>query len=255
MGDSDLYARRLRGLIPHGWFSEVAPLWGALLGGVADGVAAVRAVLLAAKAGTRRSGTTGWLLDVDAWGFFGPHFLRRPGEGDDSFRPRYLAEIDRERGTRRAITQALVDLTGRAPIIVEPWNVADTGGWDTPTLAWAGAQIEAGPIGAYDSPYAGWDMGPWGFDVRATQSQAGSDGAGCWGSLEMPSQVLLTAFRQIPQGAPDLAGWDSPNGAWDGGAFVWSEDLTETIAADQEIYDAINRSKAAGISVWTRIQD
>jgi hypothetical protein len=253
MADSSLIARRLRGLIPYGWFDDAAPIRDAVLGGIADGVQAVRNVLLTAKDGTRRATTTGWLLDIDAFGFLGTNLLRRATETDDSFRSRYIGEINRERGNRRAITQALFDLTGRAPVIVEPWNVGDTGGWDTPILAWSGAQVQSGPIGGYDSPYAGWDVGLWGFDLKATQSQAGSSGVGCWGSLEMPNQVLLTAYRQIPTGPPDLAGWDSAVGGWDVGSFVWSGDGDEVLAVDDEIYAAINRTKAAGVSVWTQI--
>ena len=253
---SDTILSRLKSLVPSGWFSDTAPIRDAILGGIADGLVNSSDLLFAAQSGTRRAGTEGWLLDLDAWGFFGANLLRFPGESDDVFRARYINEIFRERCTRNALTSALIELTGRAPTIIEPWNTGDCGGWDTGALAWSGEQVLAGPISAFDSPYGGWDAGLWGFDLRATQSQAGFKGAGCWGSLEMPNQVLLTAHRLTPtDGTPNIGGWDSTAGAWDRGTLAWTGDIDASLVVDDEIYAVINRTKAAGVTVWTSIQN
>ena len=255
MADQPNMLQRLNGLIPSGWFGAISPVRDAVHGGLSDSLLWAYGLLQIAKATTRRSGTTGWLLDLDAYGFFGSDFLRRSRESDDSWRKRYTDEIFRPRVTRAAISKALLDETGRAPIIIEPWNTGDCGALDVGTLALSGAQVTAFPIGAPDSPYSGLDVGIWATDLKATQSQPGFSGAGCLGSLELPFQMFVTAYRQIPTGTPYIGGLGSYAGALDSPTLALvGDDTNDVLSSDAEIYAAINRTKAAGITAWTQIQ-
>jgi hypothetical protein len=65
--------------------------------------------------------------------------------------------------------QALTDLTGRAPAIFEPQRPADTGSWDGPTLAY--------------------------------------NTAGGYGSLLLPFQYFITAYRPTGVGVANVAGY------------------------------------------------
>lgn len=117
---------RLKRLFPRRWAADKAPVRDAVFGGIGDSLAWLYAQQQKVRAATRRSGTTSYLLDIDAWGFFQGRVLRRTGEADQAWRKRYTDEIFRPRATRTAIDKALYDLTGKHPIIVEPWNPNDT---------------------------------------------------------------------------------------------------------------------------------
>lgn len=137
VGDSDDFVRRLRSLIPSGWIAQYsltgqfsAYVSQAVLGGLADSLSWCYGLLQGAKAATRRLTLVGWLIDLDAVGFFGITFLRRSGESDASFSLRYRKEVFRPRGRRQDIIAALTDLTGRTPTLIEPWNPADTAAYD-----------------------------------------------------------------------------------------------------------------------------
>jgi len=209
--DSTEMLRRLRSLVPHGWFGDVAPIRDIVLGGVADAMVWVRAQGQVVRAGTRRAGTTGWLLDVDPYGFFGTTFLRHPGESDDAWRKRYTDEIFRPRVTRPAIDKALFDLTGRHPIIVEPWNPHDTA--------------------AYGYSFYGYSS---------------------YGSLLLPFQLFVTAFRPSSPGIPNIAGYG--NGYYGAltTAYISLSQVTSAVS-DADIYATLARTAAAGVTPWMKI--
>ena len=87
------------------------------------------------------------------------------------------------RGTRAALVQALVNLTGRPPVVFEPARPPDTRAWGVA---------------------CGWGV------------------AGGWGSLAMPFQCLVTAFRPQGGGVSVVAGWGVPAGGWGGGAIEYA---------------------------------
>lgn len=135
--------RRLKSLIPNGWFRDIAPMRDVVLGGLSDALVWINGQAQVVRAGTRRLGTTGWLLDIDAYGFFGTALLRRSGESDDAWRLRYTNEIFRPRVTRAAVTRALSDLTGKSASILEFWNAGDCGAYNNGTLAYSGGAVIA----------------------------------------------------------------------------------------------------------------
>ena len=100
---------------------------------------------------------TGSFIDAFAADFFGASFLRWGSEADFGYRQRVMGELLRPRGTRAAITAALIQLTGRVPQIFEPALTTDTGGYS---------------------------IGGVGYGM-----------AGGWGNLNLPYQFFLTVFR------------------------------------------------------------
>lgn len=171
-GDTADIVRRLRAVLPLRWFPDPgsAPVLDALLAGLADAWSWLLDLLRQAKLQTRiATATAGW-LDAIALDFFGARLPRGAGEADGPYRGRILRELRRTRGTRAAVVQALVDLTGRMPTVFEPARPADTGAWGLAT-AWSGT--------------------------------------GGWGSLMLPCQCFVTARRPLGQGIAMLAGYGS----------------------------------------------
>ncbi|MCJ2084587.1 hypothetical protein MKK88_01070 [Methylobacterium sp. E-005] len=204
--------RRLKSLFPRRWTSDTAPVRDAVFGGIGDSLAWLYAQQQTVKAGTRRAGTIGYLLDIDAWGFFQGRILRRAGEADAAWRKRYTDEIFRPRATRAAIDKAVYDLTGKHPIIVDPWNPNDTA--------------------AYRYSYYG-------------QAK--------YGSLGLPYQFFVTAYRPCPPGIPNIAGYRSGYYGAPTTSYISLSQITSPVP-DSEIYATIARTAAAGVVSWTRIQ-
>jgi hypothetical protein len=147
--------------------------------------------------------------------YFGARIRRRAGQGDGAFRTAILRELLRERATRPALEAALRDLTGRAPRVFEPRRPADTGGWG------AGCA--------------------WGE-------------AGGWGSVMLPRQVFVTAYRPRGEGIAGIAGWGE-GGAWGGGASAWAGlSMLEGQVTDQDIRESVVAVLPASTRAWVRIE-
>lgn len=168
-GDASDMARRLRTVLPQGWFGDDTPVLDTLLQGLGAGLSAFYGLLEFVRAQTRIATAVGTFLDGVAADFFGAACVRWTTEPDSAFRVRIQQTLLRPRGTRSALATALTDLTGRAPAIFEPCRPADTGG------------------------YA---VGGVGYGV-----------AGGWGNLSLPYQVFVTAYRPTGTGIAALAGY------------------------------------------------
>jgi hypothetical protein len=215
-GDADDILSRIKALLPRGWFPDSTPVLDALLSAHAWCLSFVYSLIQYAKSQTRIATATDGFLDLISYDFFGGNLPRRAQEQDDPFRTRIQASIFGEKVTRNGMIKALVALTGREPIIFEPARPADTGGWGIAT---------------------GWDT------------------AGGWGELDLPAQVFITAFRPKGSGIPNVAGWDSPSGSWDGGYSSWA-DLSQVqgYVSDSDIFATIAATKAEGVTAWVRIE-
>ena len=208
---------RLASLLPLRWFPDPAPVLSALLAGLADGWAWLYAMLGYARLQTRIATATDSFLDLVSQDCFGGGLPRRTGESDTSFRTRIQRELLRERATRPALVSVLTDLTGRAPVIFEPARPADTGGY--------GIAL--------------------GYGV-----------AGGWGSLALPFQTFVTAFRPLGAGVPNVAGWGVGAGGWGAGAIEYaSRPMVEAQVTDSDMTGAIARSLPVATIAWTRISD
>ena len=144
-GDGADFSSRIRSVLPTGWFPVTAPgqpsltpTLDALLAGLSSTWSSLYALLTYTTAQTRIATATDVFLDMTGLDYFGTGLRRRNSEVDAGYRLRIKQELLRPRNTRAAIVSALVNLTGRAPIIFEPARATDTGGYGTTTRTpWA----------------------------------------------------------------------------------------------------------------------
>ncbi len=147
---------RLKSVLPARWFADSSPVLDAVLAGIASAWVEVFSLLDGVDAQKRVGTANGIFLDIASVDYFGPALTRRVAEVDVAYRARIQQNLVRPRATRASVVQALQDLTGRPPVIFEPRNPADTGGYN--------ANMGYGLAGGY-------------------------------GSMTMPYQFLVQAYR------------------------------------------------------------
>ena len=224
-GDSRDIARRLRAVIPTQWFGDVTPVLDTLLGGLASAWAYIFQLLEYTRQQTRLATVSDIWLDLAAQDFFGNYIRRLPGQSDTDFRLVVKRAIFREYGTRRALVEAMIDLTGRAPVIFEPRNPTDTGGYG-------------------NSGFAGQTLG----------GGIGYGTGGGWGSLALPFQYFVTAFRPTVNGVANVSGWCVPVAGYGIGALAYTDpDAIPGHISDQNIMTEMVRVAPVGVVIWTRI--
>ena len=221
IGDQGDMQARIRAVLPNGWFPDATPVLDALLAGLGAAWAWVYSLILYAQAQTRIASATDVFLDIIAADFFATKMLRRPGEPDATYRGRIGANLLAPSGTRAALVRRLSLLTGRAPAIFEPTRPDDTGAYATGSL---------------------------GYGV-----------AGAWGSLALPYQVFVTAYRPQGSGIAAVAGYGPGNG-WAGGYGVGPIEYASLAMAagqvtDAEIQAAVAETMPAASIAWMRISD
>jgi hypothetical protein len=221
VGDAQDMLGRLRAVLPNRWFPDQAPILDAAIQGLAWGWAWAYGLLAYVRAQTRIATASDIWLDIVAEDFFGVSLARRTHESDDSLRGRIQLNLFRERATRAALSRVLVDLTGRSPIIFEPSRTTDTGGW-------GGASASVTGLG---------------YGV-----------AGGWGSLQLPFQCFVTAFRPSGSGIANVAGWSAPVGGYGVGAIQYAaQAMIEGQVPDSDIADAIAAVVPAASLAWMTI--
>jgi hypothetical protein len=175
------------------------------------------------QAQTRIATATEILLDIIALDYFGSRLARRTGQNDTTFRAAIQRELFRERGTRAAIVSVLQDLTGRTPQIFEPAFSSDTGGYTS--LAGGGGGVGYGC-------------------------------AGGWGSLTLPFQCFIVAYRPIGAGIAMISGWSSSGGGYGEGAIEYASlTMVQAQVTDGDIYNAIAGVLPVATLGWTQIAD
>ena len=217
-GDQQDVYNRLRGFLPP-WFGDEddSPIITGILNGLAYAAAYVYSLISYTRLQTRiKTATDGW-LDMIAADFFGDALLRAANQSDESFRARILINIFRERATRAGLIRVLQDLTGRTPIVVEPTRPMDTG--------------------SYGGPLIGYGV------------------AGAYGSLLLPFQAFVTAFRPTGSGIPLIAGYGISTGGYSqpSRASYASMSMIQGSVTDADIYAAIDSVKPVATIVWARI--
>ncbi len=216
-GDSQDMLSRLKALIPPTWYGDSSPIRDAILTGCATSLAWCYSLYRYAKLQTRiNTATDGW-LDIAAYDFFGKNLSRSAGQSDDLFRNTIHTNLFRERGTRQSIINILEDLTGKSPDIFEPSRPQDTGAYASPTLAY-------GLAGGY-------------------------------GSILIPYQAFVTAYRPDGSGIPYVAGYNAASAGYSDasrGEYA-SQDMISGLITDAQIYEAIASVKMEGTLVWVKI--
>jgi hypothetical protein len=205
--------------VPRSWFGDEAdsPYITGILQGLAYAAAYVYGLISYSRLQTRiKTATDGW-LDMISADFFGPGLPRTANQTDESFRARILINMFRERATRAGLIKVLQDLTGRTPVIIEPTRPLDTGAYSVPTS---------------------------GYGV-----------AGAYGSMLMPFQAFVTAYRPVGTGIPLIAGYGIPAGGYSqpSRAAYASMSQIQGGVTDADIYAAVDSVKPVATIIWTRI--
>jgi hypothetical protein len=217
IGDQTNMLRRLRALLPR-WFPDSTPVLDTLLAALASTWAALFDMTTYAGLQLRvRTATDDW-LDLVAADFFGAALVRRSGEADAGLRTRITIALLRERATRAALIRVLTDMTGRAPVVIEPTRPADTGGYGLAC----------------------------GYGV-----------AGSYGSLAIPYWCFVQALRPEAGGIPDVAGYGTSPGGYSTPSRAEYAVLSDSRGAvtDAAIYAAIDSVRPAGTTIWVAILD
>lgn len=217
IGDRDDMRARLKQVLPQRWFADEAPVLEALLGGLAHAWSGLYALLAQVKAQTRLMTACGVFLDLAARDYFGVALPRRLGEADAAYGSRLRASLIAPRATRAGLAQALLTLTGRAPQIFEPRNAADTGGYNV---------------------------------------NLGYNCAGGYGSMNLPYQLFVTAYRPHDVPAGKAGGYNVGPGGYGAGllAYATAGELAGTIG-DDEIYACIAAVCPAACIAWANISN
>jgi hypothetical protein len=224
-GDQSDFQSRIRSVLPTDWFPDSAPVLDALLFGLGAAWAQIYSLLQYVKAQTRLATATDVWLDVIAWDFFGESMMRGAGESDSSFRQKIRRSLFREKATRWGVGSALADLTGRAPTIFEPSRPADTGGYSTILSADVGGGV-------------------------------GYGAAGGWGSLQLPFQCFIIAYRPSGGGIAQVAGWGAPGGGYGGGEIEYASlGMVPVQVTDADIYSTIADTLPEATIGWTQIRN
>lgn len=216
-GPADM-VRRLKILLPRGWFGPTTPVLDALL----SGFGALWSGLFEAIGFVRQQGriatASGVFLDMAARDYLGPGFARRPGETDASFSARIRAEVVAPRATRAAVVAATIRASGRAGTVFEPFNPSDTGGYGDPPL--------------------GYGVG------------------GGYGSLAMPFQFFVTAYRPGTTMAGGTGGYGTGPGGYNAAPLAYGAAAAGTgEVSDNEIYAEIAGVLPVNATAWTRLID
>lgn len=220
-GDQHDIFSRLKSALPQRWFGSTAdsmPVVDSLLTGVATGLSFVYSLYAYAKTATRiKTMTDGW-LDITAGDFFGTSIQRKANQSDASFRATIIANMFRERATRNGMIKVLKDLTGRTPQIIEPKRPSDTG--------------------VYGGPLIGYGL------------------AGSYGSMLMPYQAFVIAYRPLGSGIPSVAGYGVSTGGYSQPSQAeWASlSMIQNAVTDADIFAAVDSVRPAATIVWTQIQ-
>lgn len=215
-GDQSDVLKRLKAVLPR-WFGDSTAILDALLQGLALAGSFVYSLWAYTKLQTRiKTATDGW-LDMIAADFFGTSLMRSANQSDASFRARIIINLFRERATRGGIVKVLQDLTGRTPLVFEPLRPADTG--------------------CYGGPAIGYGM------------------AGGYGSMLLPFQALVTAYRPTGSGIPLVAGYGISTGGYGQAsrADYAAMSMIQGAVTDADIYAAADSVKPVGTTIWMRI--
>jgi hypothetical protein len=224
IGDPADIAHRIKSVLPAGWFGDTSPVLDSILSGLSQTWAWIYDCLTYVKSQTRiRTASDHW-LDLISVDYFHNDLPRHLSETDMHFRQRVLRELLRERGTRAALASALTDLTGRSPYIFEPSYCFDTGAYGSHSVSVASGLA---------------------YGVQ-----------GGWGSLALPFQCFVVAYRPIHLGIANVSGWNCPAGGYGSGTVEYADlALMEEQVSDQDICTAITRTLPIGVIAWTRISD
>jgi len=217
-GDQNDIYTRLKALLPPTWFGDSSPFLEGALNACASALSWCYSLYVYARLQTRITTATGGWLDLAAYDYFGTSLQRPAGMSDDLFRNQMKINLFRARGTRQAIIDILEELTGNTPTIFEPQRPLDTG--------------------SYGGPMIGYGV------------------AGGYGSVLIPYQAFVIAYRPKGTGIPYVAGYQTTPAGYSSpsrGQYVSQEMVTGKVT-DAQVYEAVAAVKMEGTLVWVKLQ-
>lgn len=218
-GDKQDFLNRLIAIMPP-WYGD--PTTDPILSGLLTGYAELGAIIYSQYAysanQTRIKTASDIFLDLISADFFGVQLPRGNGEADIQYRQRLLNNLLSIKGTRQGMYNAILNLTGRIPKIIEPWRPAD--------------------CGAYNTAYCGYGV------------------AGAWGSTQVPYQAFIDVYRANISTVPGVTGYTDPAGGYGVGyiAYTSTEQMNDQVV-DSQIFTTINNTKCFGTIVWVRLNN
>jgi hypothetical protein len=216
-GDVADMLARLKMVLPARWFASSTPVLDALLTGLASAWSGLYGTLQFVQAQTRIATASGIFLDMAAADYAGVALTRRAGEADAAYSLRIRRSLLLPRATRAGVIATLTALTGRAPVVFEPRNATDTGGYNT--------------LSGYNS-------------------------LGGYGSMGLPYQFFVTALRPNDTALSNASGYGAgPGGYNQAPLFYASNAALGGIVSDAEIYAAVAAVLPSCAIAWTRISD
>ena len=215
IGDLADMLSRIKQVLPARWFSDGSPILDAVLTGMGQAWAGIYTLLVQVQAQTRIATATGIFLDIASQDYLGGALPRRAGEADAAFSTRLRANLLAPRATRAGLVDAVTNLTGRSPLVFEPLNATDTGGYNVNT----------------------------GYGV-----------AGGYGSMLMPYQFLVTVYRPNDLPANNAGGYGVGPGGYDMAPMFYAS-ATELAGNvdDEEIYATVASVIPTSSIAWTKI--
>jgi hypothetical protein len=215
-GTNDMLAR-LKLVLPARWFGDSTPILDALLTGLASAWSELYALVAYVSAQSRIATASGIFLDIAAQDYLGGSLARRAGEADAAYGARLRNNLLSPRATRASLVQAVTDLTGRAPSVFEPLNASDTGGYNV---------------------------------------NLGYNTAGGYGSMNLPYQFFVKAYRPNNTPISNAGGYNDGPGGYAHGPMFYA-DLTEFAGtvSDAEIYAAVAAVLPTSSIAWTHISN
>lgn len=234
IGDSSDIFSRLKSALPQRWFgstSDSMPVVDSILAGIGTGLTFIYSLYAYAKLQCRVRTASDGFLDLIAADFFGSAIQRKANQSDASFRAVILANLFAEKATRKSIVTVLTNLTGRAPVVLEPNRPTDIAIMGVPTV---GGQNY---MGIQTSMYTG--------PARM-------------GSMAVPYTAMITAYRpQVTGGSAGGAFMDAPTQAALNTplakSYMNSLTFQTSGATDADIYQAVDQAKPAGTILWVAI--
>jgi hypothetical protein len=216
-GDGSDMLARLKMVLPARWFGDVTPVLDAVLTGLAAAWSGLYGLLQTVRLQARIATASGVFLDIAASDYFGNALQRRSGEADSAFSVRIRAALLAPRATRAGVVAALVNLTGRAPVIFEPLNPTDTGGYNI---------------------------------------NLGYNLCGGYGCAALPFQFFVTAYRPNATPVSNAGGYNAgPGGYNDAPMFYADMSQFPGMVSDAEIYRTIAGVLPVSSIAWTKISN
>ncbi len=204
-------------VLPARWFADNSPILDAVLTGIASAWVAVFSLLDGVDAQKRIGTANGIFLDIAALDYFGQGLTRRVAEADVAYSVRIQQNLVRPRATRASVVRVLQDLTGRAPVVFEPRNPADTGGYN--------ANMGYGLAGGY-------------------------------GSMTMPYQFLVNAYRPNNLPVNNASGYAVGPGGYNAAPAFYADTAEfQGNISDAEIYASIAAVVPTTAIAWTKISN